>query len=88
MLIANQSTVKTVRPEYVVTEEYRQIQDHVHCGGGGRSERCGKLELAVGGFDQGAARQDKQERRQEGNSEHAENVAPKSTVDSQPVPET
>jgi uncharacterized membrane protein len=54
------------RPQHVVAEEQRQVEDDADHGGGDGGQRRGELEVVVGRFDQRAAGQDEDEGRQEG----------------------
>jgi drug/metabolite transporter (DMT)-like permease len=61
---------KTLRPQHVVAEEQRQVEDHADHGGGDGGERGGEFEIVVGRLDQRPAGQDEDEGRQEGEPGH------------------
>src|SRR3954469_8268326 len=55
----------TLRPEDVISEEHRQIEDDADDGRGDGGERGGELQVAVRGFDERRAEEDEDERGQE-----------------------
>ncbi len=61
-----EAPAEALRPQHVVGEEQRQVEDHADHRRGDRRQRRGEAELAVRGLDQRPAGEDEDERRQEG----------------------
>ena len=61
-----EAPVKARRPEHVIGEEQRQVEDHADHRRRDAGERRGELQVAVRGFDERCAGEDEDERGQEG----------------------
>ena len=57
---------KTLRPQHVIAEEQRQVEDDANHRSSNAGQRRGELQFVVGGLHQRPAGEDEQERGQEG----------------------